>query len=169
MRSEHTATTTYNHNENIIGKKFASWLGMGATYINTRKVPEGFRILCESTPHYAHDHIVYGRRSDGQYIGIGQPYPMGADSLCEINEYCHAVGLDMTLTGESTWGSPCLRILFQRDDENAERFAIAVNCSRWHGEWLLCGETEKIIAGVNRRLGSHEKRHAQNSNMRGWL
>lgn len=61
---------------------------MEAAYIDSDRVPEGFQILCESTPHHAWDHIVYGRRSDGHYIGIGQPYPMGADQIYEINKYC---------------------------------------------------------------------------------
>ena len=140
-------------NENIIGKTFASWKGLEATYIDTRRVPEGFRILCESTPHHACDHIVYGRRSDGQYIGIGQPYPMGADRIHDIHEYCKAVGLEATITGGSTWNpDACFRILFQRDDDNIERFNIAVNCSRWHGNYPVQGETQKIIDGVNRRL-----------------
>ena len=143
---------TPNHNKNIIGKTFASWHGMSATYINTRKVPKGFRILCESMPHYGHDHIAYGRRVDGEYVGVGQPYPMGADNLCEINNYCHVVGLAMSITGESTWNSSCIRLLFQRDDDNIERFNIAINCSRWQDNYPSLGETNKLIKGVNRRL-----------------
>lgn len=141
-----------NHNLNIIGKTFASWKGMGATYINTKKVPEGFRIICESMPHDGHDHIAYGRRVDGEYIGVGQPYPRRADQICEINKYCCLVGLDMFIGGGSTWHPSCMRILFQRDDDNIERFNIAVNCSRWHDSFLLQGHTEKIIKGVNRRF-----------------
>jgi len=144
---------TTERNENIIGETFASWRGIEAIYINKRKAPKGFRILCESTPHHAWDHIVYGRRVDGPYIGVGQPYPMGADHLCEVNKYCHLVGLDMTITAGSTWNPECIRILFQRDDNNIERFNIAVNCSRWHGDYPISGNTEKIITGVNMRLG----------------
>ena len=140
-------------NENIIGKAFAALNGMSATYIDTSKVPEGFRIICESMPHYGHDHIVYGRRADGAYIGIGQPYPMRAETICEINKYCRLVGLEMTITGGSTWNSDCIRILFQRDENNIERFNIAVNCSRWHGDNLGHGDAEKIIKGVNLRVG----------------
>jgi len=120
-----------DNNRNIIGKTFASWSGMEATYIETIEVPEGFRIICESMPNTAHDHIVYGRRTDGEYIGVGQPYPLPAEAICEINEYCRVVGLKMLITGGSTWNSDCLRILFQRDEDNTERFNIAVNCSLW--------------------------------------
>jgi len=148
---EHERIT--ERNENIIGKTFASWRGIEATYINNRKAPKGFRILCESTPHHAWDHIVYGIRVDGQYVGVGQPYPMGADSLCEVNNYCHLVGLDMTITAESTWSQSCIRILFQRDDNNIERFNIAVNCSRWRGDYPTAGNTNKIIDGVDIRFG----------------
>jgi len=142
-----------NYNENIIGNTFASWNGMSATYINTANVPDGFRMMCESVPHDGDDHIVYGRRTDGEYIGIGQPYPMGADRICEINKYCRIVGFDMIITGGSTWNYDCLRILFQRDDDNIERFNIAVNCSRWHGSYLMVrGQTAAMIHGVNRRF-----------------
>lgn len=146
-----------DHNRDIIGKKFASWHGMLATYINTKKVPDGFLLMCESMPHHGYDHIVYGRREDGEYIGIGQPYPMGADQFCEINNYCRVVGLDMVITGGSTWNSDCIRILFQRDDDNIERFNIAVHCSRWHGNFpLVRGETENMIKGTNKRF---DKKH----------
>lgn len=141
-----------DNNKNIIGKTFAAWNGMGATYIDTRNVPERFRIVCESMPHHGHDHIVYGRRSDRQYVGIGQPYPMGADKIHDVHKYCLEVGLDMTIAGGSTWNSDCIRILFQRDEDNTERFDIAVNCSRWRGNYPSHGETEKIVAGVNKRL-----------------
>lgn len=140
-------------NENIIGLEFASWFGMNATYINTKKVPDGFRIMCESMPHYGHDHIVYGRRTDKEYIGVGQPYPMGADKICEINDYCRVVGLDMTITGGSTWNPDCLRILYQRDDDNIERFNIAINCSRWSSNFpMRIGATNSMIKNTNRRF-----------------
>ncbi len=116
----------YKDNTGIIGKSFASGHGMGAVYVHTKSVPKRFRRLCESTPHHAWDHIVYGKRSDGQYIGVGQPYPMGAETIHEVNKYCQMVGLDMVITGGSTWYPTCIRILFQRDDENIERFKIAL-------------------------------------------
>lgn len=139
-------------NIGIIGEHFAAWNGMGATYINTSRVPKGFRMLCESMPHYAHDHIVYGQRDDGQYIGIGQPYPKSGDDIVRINEYCKMVGLEMTITGESTWTPHCIRILFQRDDENMERFDIAMNCTQWSSSYPSRGNTQSIIDNVNYRL-----------------
>lgn len=144
--------SVYERNMGVIGETFESWHGVGATYIHERNVSQGFQILCESTPHHAWDHIVYGKRSDGQYIGIGQPYPLGTDDIREINDYCQAVGLDMLITGGSTWHPDCMRILFQRDDTNVERFNIAINCSRWHGNYPSRGDTRQIIAGVNSRL-----------------
>jgi len=140
------------YNDDIIGTTFPSRHGATATYINARRVPEGFRILCESTPHHAYDHIVYGRRSDGQYIGVGQPYPMCGDALREVNEYCHVIGMEMMLTAGSTWNDDCIRLLFQRDDCNAERFDIAVNCSRWHGNYPSVGNTQNVVDGVNMRI-----------------
>lgn len=143
------------HNFGLTGKEFASWHGMIAIHIDAYNVSDSFRILCESAPHRAYDHIVYGRRSDGQYIGIGQPYPMAGDTLCEVNAYCHTIGFEMIVTGHSTWAPDCMRILFQRDDNNLERFNIAINCARWRssidGE-LLLGGTNTVIAEVNRRF-----------------
>lgn len=147
-----------NHNEDIIGKTFSAWKGMGATYIDRKEVPRGFMVICESMPQNGDDHIVYGRREDGEYIGVGQPYPMGANEISEIDKYCRLVGLDMIITGGSTWNSDCIRILFQRDDDNIERFNIAVNCSRWHSNYPAQGETEKIINGVNSRLGKRKSK-----------
>ncbi len=144
--------SVYDSNRGIIGETFSSWHGMGATYIHERNVSQGFRMLCESTPHHAWDHIMYGKRSDGQYIGVGQPYPLGADAIREINDYCQAVGLDMLITGGSTWHTDCMRILFQRDDTNVERFNIAINCARWRDDDVSQGATHQIIAGVNSRL-----------------
>jgi|LGVD01.1.fsa_nt_gb hypothetical protein len=143
----------YKSNMGIIGKKFASWKGMDATYVSEISVSQGFRMLCECTPHHAWDHIAYGKRSDGEYIGVGQPYPLGADAIREINEYCQVVGLDMLIVGGSTWYQDCLRILFQRDDTNLERFNIAINCSRWRDEnRSRQGNPKYIIDGVNSRL-----------------
>lgn len=146
------------HNTGLTGKKFGSGHGMAAMYIDYPAAPKGFRMMCESMPHHGDDHIIYGRRTDGQYIGIGQPYPLTGDRLHDINEYCHAVGLEMLMTGHSTWDPGCLRILFQRDDKNIERFNIAINNARWHNDYPSRCDTDKIVAGVNKRLAACERR-----------
>ncbi len=147
----------YESNAGIIGKSFASWHGMGAaTYIDTKSVPERFRRLCESTPHHAWDHIVYGMRADGQYIGVGQPYPMSANTIHTVNKYCQSVGLDMMVTGGSTWYMECIRIVFQRDAENIERFNIAMECPRWNEDYPSEGDRNHLIDCVNRKLNEQK-------------
>ena len=142
----------YQHNRDIIGQTFGSGHGMGAVYINPKTVPEGFRIMVESTPHHAYDHVVYGRRADGQYIGIGQPYPRSADTITEINIYCKAIGLEMTIGAGSTWSLETFRIVFQRDDGNLERFNIAINIAHWHRDCPSVGHPQQVVDGVNRRI-----------------
>ena len=143
---------TYTSNEGMFGESFAVGDGYQATYVPERTVSMGFRLLCECAPHMVSDHIVYGRLLGGGYVGVGQPYPVDGEDLCEAVQYFKLIGMRTLFMTGLVWSEHCMRIHFFKDDKLSERFNIAINCARWHNTHnFTC---ELITSRVNLAIGS---------------
>ena len=134
--TENQNSGTCRMNEGVKGEVF----GYGeerAVYITDRDtnvykaVPNGICNICRCIPRDGFDHGLYGKRKDGLYAAVGQPYNFTSRDISAIMDYCAKVGLRISVTSGSTWNCGCVRIEYQPDPDNMERYKIAMNSSQW--------------------------------------